>query len=256
MKKKMIKSLPLFLFLAMPGVAAAQLTYSFYEQSPHNGTSYMNSDNFSFSDCANCHTADGVTGSWSFASNLFLCTSCHVNESGPPYTLHSAPAMEVHSAAAIDGDSATSGGKGTLLRGCGSCHHGPTQNDWAHPPQIDHTDPLLTPAIAQGTYTVAGVWDPAEDTTTFAGVQMTVNDSQWSDLSTWNKKTGPERGLMLEVIRDPDYRPRVWYGEIQDASTNPDGTINIAIKGQLKNDVFVPYPPGILRVFYGQEVLS
>ncbi|MCK9294661.1 MAG: PKD domain-containing protein [Desulfobulbaceae bacterium] len=251
MKKKMMKSLPMFLLLAMPGVAAAQLTYSFYEQSPHNGTSYMNSDNFSFSDCGNCHTADGVTGSWAFYTNRFLCTSCHVNESGPPYTLHAAPAMEVHSAAAIAGDA-----KGTLVRGCGSCHHGPTQNDWAHPPQIDHANPLLTPALAEGTYTTAGAWDPAEDTTTFSGVQMAVNDSHWSDPGTWNKKTGPGRGLMLEVIRDPNYRPRVWYGEIQAASANADGTLNIVIKGQLKNDVFEPFPPGILRVFYGQEVLS
>ncbi|MEW6290394.1 MAG: PKD domain-containing protein [Thermodesulfobacteriota bacterium] len=251
MKKKMIKSLPLFVLLATPGMASAQLSYSFYEQSPHNATSYMNSDNFSFSDCGNCHTGDGVTGSWAFYSNRFLCANCHINESGPPYTLNSAPAMEVHSAAAMAGDP-----KGTLVRGCGSCHHGPTQNDWAHPPQIDHTNPLLTPALAEGTYTTAGVWDPATDTTTFSGVQLTVNDSQWNDPGTWNKKTGPERGLMLEVIRDPDYRPRVWYGEIQDAAANADGTSTIVIKGQLRNDVFVPYPPGILRIFYGQEVLS
>jgi len=106
-----MKCLPLFIFLAMPGMAAAQLTYSFYEQSPHNATSYMNSDNFSFSDSGNCHTVDGVTGSWAFYSNLFLCANCHVNESGPPYTLYAAPAMEVHSAAAIAGDA-----KGTLNR--------------------------------------------------------------------------------------------------------------------------------------------
>lgn len=251
MKKKMMKSLPLLVVLAMPGAAAAQLTYSFYEQSPHNATSYMNSDGFSFRDCGNCHTDDGVTGSWSFYSNRFLCASCHVNENGPPYSLHSAPAMESHSAAALGSDP-----RGTLIRGCGSCHHGPSQNAEFHPPQIDHVNPLLTPAIAEGTYTSAGVWDPAMDTTTFSGVQMTVNAVQWNDLGSWNKKTGPERGLMLEIIRDPGNRPRVWYGEILDAVTNPDGTSTIVIKGQLRNDVFEPYPPGVLRVFYGQEILS
>jgi len=251
MKKKMMKSLPLFVLLALPDTAAAQLTYSFYAQSPHNATTYMNSDGFSFNDCANCHTTDGVTGSWDFYSNRFLCTGCHVNDSGPPYTLQAAPAVEVHSAAAMADDA-----KGTLVRGCGACHHGPTQNEWAHPPQIDHIDPLLTPAIAEGAYTSAGIWDPAEDTTTFAGVQLTVNDPQWSDPGSWNKKTGPERGLLLEVIRDPGNRPRVWYGEIQAAVANADGSMDLVIKGQLKNDVFEPFPPGLLRVFYGQEVLS
>ncbi|MFZ5758182.1 MAG: cytochrome c3 family protein [Thermodesulfobacteriota bacterium] len=262
MKKKMMKSLPLVLLLAMPTVAAAQLSYSFYEQSPHDNVSYMNSDGFSFRDCGNCHTGDGVTGSWAFNSNLFLCASCHGNESGPPYTLHAAPAVEAHSAAAIAADT-----RGTLVRGCGSCHHGPTQNDWAHPPQIDHTDPLLTPAIANVTpeydsegnrvwYMDTHIWDPVADTTTFPNVKMTINDANWSDVSTWNKKTGEERGLMLEVIRSPENRPRNYYAEIVNVTTNTDDTINIVVKGKVEDPTFRIWPPMNLRVFYGQEILS
>lgn len=253
--------------LALPLPAAAQTEYSSYP-THHNqmfrneGGDYnamVGNQYISIGwDCAVCHTGDGVTGSWAFASERYLCEDCHTNTTGADFSLISAPAVEIHPAGALGNDF-----HGSLGRGCGSCHTG-SPYGWSgvHPKAIDPDNPPATPALAEGIYEGTAAdpygyrYDPFSDTSTFRGL-LTINDPDWGDISRWNRKSGPERGLILEITRTQTDPRRVWYAEIVDVANNTDESLSITVKGEVKWDVFAPYPgTGELRVFYGQEILS
>lgn len=94
------------------------------------------------------------------------CLDCHINTSGSDYSKFSAPAVDSH-----------------VGLSCETCHD-------------PHTSAQCTVPLATGTFN--GYQLNANSTTFTIGSLNDVNPA-WSNPSTWNKKSGPERGLIFTV---------------------------------------------------------
>ena len=163
------------------------------------------------------------------------CQDCHNNATGKNYSDQSAPEVAYHSSGVIGSTK-----YGTWERQCLDCHdphkhnHFDGSNGGIQDPDAVLVDLDVHNATREGiefTFEITG---------------MTVNNPNWSDPSTWSRKTGNERGLLFVYNNKGKY----YFNKVVRATDT-----TITIQNGFTNFPLVPWEnPFHAQLMYGQFI--
>jgi len=182
--------------------------------------------------CNDCHephrTVDGAGGGGMQPYLLEPCEGCHTNDNGGNYTTDSAPYVQTHSS-----DVAQSIKFGQWSKGCWDCHgHGHNQ-----------------PPLVEGTY--ASYVTDIGIITFFLDSPLTVYDANWSDITTWTRKSGTDRGLILKLISQTPASTSALADSFEIIGTTSN---TITVANMLSDEELSLPARGSFEIFYGQMI--